>query len=465
MARITAPACLVRKAAIALVVVVLMLSPAVEAYIYHLPNRELGVVDSTGESTYQYLSEGPMFSRDDAPFGDGLSYIDISGTAALDASGAVLGSAVLNVIFFSEYNEETVGYYSGLNGGNTLQNRELCCTRQHVLRGVCNHAGRVIVQGLNTNFTVPGFSGPLPLLHAYFVHGGEVTFHDKYVVQRSGSQSAMLVVCDSDFTLTAKVTANIVAEFHNPYGYVRGIQYGYLPGYGALTCAYAVRSPAFVVCAPVLAPSLTPCRRGPDCVLWLLPAVPVPSGQAHSAPVWSGVCDVDGNGGSGNMVHHIHFKERQWGAGVRHGWVVPTPEQRRHGSCCAVCGEEHCQPCSVAGGLPGLRRCEATTASEANGLGDRPQVRTGRGYTSRHLRNVDALLRVLFVRAPQRLVLCLRDRGCHGSCAQSRGGTSFFLGNARGCVRYDLRMLDLHGSGKHSQATAPGSPTCTCECS
>lgn len=86
-------------------VLFLALRPA-HAYIYHLPNRVLGEhPDATGDDASADvqlaalpLSEGPMFSLADAPFGSDLPFIELTGTAMLKTGRDREPTTVVNVV-------------------------------------------------------------------------------------------------------------------------------------------------------------------------------------------------------------------------------------------------------------------------------------------------------------------------------------------------------------------------------
>ena len=156
-------------------------------------------------------------------------------------------------IFFNEFNQDRVGYFvPGTTGANTLASRDLCCTNRMASENICSHAGHLVVAGVNANISAASFDdgdATPPVLTAYLLGADSpLEFQNKHIVKRSGEQTAMVVVCSTAFTITEEVELDLVAEFRNPYGYVPGIKYGYIIGYGILSASYLVRAPWLAAC-------------------------------------------------------------------------------------------------------------------------------------------------------------------------------------------------------------------------
>jgi len=223
----------------ALVVICCMWS--VRAAIYDID----AVYDKVG--TYMY-SEGPMYSKDDTPWGSKESVIRARTTARWqqigeDASGKTIGT--LNVLLISDDTKNVVGYERSEVYGEALTKKGLCCTDP-----VANNctAGRVFVSGKDVSTLLHLASFPLTQTSTSsddFVTT-EITYTTE--VNTSGEQLVAFLLCrhDSDSEqLGTVVELSGDIEFENPYGYLAAISFGSLPFYFVMVVLYVILAVVF----------------------------------------------------------------------------------------------------------------------------------------------------------------------------------------------------------------------------
>lgn len=208
---------------LALVLLVLLVRPAHGA-IYEF---DLDLEDST---TYIY-SEGPMFVKGDTPMGNEDSKISLD-LSVKTAGGADPADGInINIIFFDALTSDAVGYGVDQDDGSIVTRSDLCCTEDIVTAGLCTNVGEVWYPGGESA------THPTPTKTFNFkLKEAEGTFQTDQTVTQIGEQYVAVVACG----VSQKINIAGTITFKNPYGYLSGESFGFLPMYGSVMAAYLV---------------------------------------------------------------------------------------------------------------------------------------------------------------------------------------------------------------------------------
>eukprot|EP00750_Incisomonas_marina_P012546 INCI16957.1.p1 GENE.INCI16957.1~~INCI16957.1.p1 ORF type:complete len:495 (+),score=78.21 INCI16957.1:197-1681(+) len=206
-----------------LMLVALLLQPALGA-IYEF---DLDLEDST---TYIY-SEGPMFVKGDTPMGNEDSKISLDLSVKTAGGEDPVDGVNINIIFFDALTSDAVGYGVDQDDGSIVTRSDLCCTEDIVTAGLCTNVGEVWYPGGESA------TNPTPTKTFNFkLKQAEGTFQTDQTVTQIGEQYVAVVACG----VSQKINIAGTITFKNPYGYLSGESFGFLPMYGSVMAAYLV---------------------------------------------------------------------------------------------------------------------------------------------------------------------------------------------------------------------------------
>jgi len=204
-----------------------LLAPSADGAIYEF---DLDLSDST---TYIY-SEGPMFVKDDTPFGSEDSKIALDLVVKTSEGAAAEDGTRINIVYFDADTSPQLGYGVDADDGSIITRSDLCCTDEIVLAGLCSNVGEVWFPNLGNSAAPKSFS--------FAVDKPEGSFQTDQVITNIGDQYVAVVACGvrQDLNIAGTIT------FKNPYGYLSGEAFGFLPMYGSIMVAYLILLLLFV---------------------------------------------------------------------------------------------------------------------------------------------------------------------------------------------------------------------------
>jgi hypothetical protein len=181
---------------------------AAKASIYHL---------NYSASDYTY-TERFMFPKDEGPLdGKGSSHIELDMVATIPASE------------MQDYVELVLAFY------HIDEDRQ---TEQTTLPFICTHNDRAVAK----LFSDQGMENLER--HFFPLNATSVPIKAKYIVTQRGLQYVRVAVCPS--SLFDVVNLEGTMSFRNPYGYLPGVMYGFLPFQTMLTASYIVLDLVFI---------------------------------------------------------------------------------------------------------------------------------------------------------------------------------------------------------------------------
>lgn len=192
---------------------------------------DLELSDST---TYIY-SEGPMFVKDDTPMGTHDSEIsldlEVKTVGDLESEGINI-----NIVYFDGSTEAQVGYGNDSDDGSVVTRSDLCCTKDIVQAGMCTNIGEVWFRDADQTTSTK------PETFNFKLTESSGSFKSQKTIQRIGEQYVAVVACgvSQDLKIAGTIT------FKNPYGYLSGESFGFLPMYLVIMLAYLVLLLLFV---------------------------------------------------------------------------------------------------------------------------------------------------------------------------------------------------------------------------
>ena len=211
-------------------------------------------LDLTDSTTYIY-SEGPMFVKGDTPLGSEDSKISLDLEVKTAEGAPVADNININIIYFDEGSTAAVGYGTDAEDGNIITRSDLCCTDDLVLAGLCTNVGQVWFPSSvksppqTFNFKMPkstntNTNGKDKGKGNNFANDkggvgaptGLGQFQSEKVVTQKGEQYVAVVACG----VTQQINIAGQITFKNPYGYLSGESFGFLPMYGAIMVAYTI---------------------------------------------------------------------------------------------------------------------------------------------------------------------------------------------------------------------------------
>lgn len=179
-----------------------------------------------------------MFATGAAPFGGDTSYIDmnIKGTGAPRQPGPFTDNVNFHLTFIDSNTMNALGPASETDW--YVAERMLCCTQIYLTNGQCGPGVNIGGLIVHPNRTLN--NSPPPQVYSWNVQStADLQGQGYYEVKQEGSQNALLVACDANgrFALPS-YKVHVDVTFHNPYGYLPGTRYGFLPFYGVLFVSY-----------------------------------------------------------------------------------------------------------------------------------------------------------------------------------------------------------------------------------
>jgi len=176
------------------------------------------------------FSRSGMFSPSDAPSdsspGNGRSFIAIDVNFKQET---ISNSGWVTTLIFQSKEKRHLGY--------TDANDEvhLCCTTELQNRGICNSVGNVIIQANQTDSTA---GSTFSMQITYFTGNVSSSLTLNHDILVSGIYYVYFVNCKSNDAGIVMVDG--IVTFMNPYGYLNGELFYYLPFYGIISLVYLV---------------------------------------------------------------------------------------------------------------------------------------------------------------------------------------------------------------------------------
>ena len=204
----------------------------------------------------QYRRVG-MFAPADAPAlgapGDGTSSVSLDLTFRR-APGTAQRPGLLQVLLFPSDALPRIGV---THVGAAGPVRTLCCTSALRVRNVpgCTAVGRLIVA---PSAASGGSSAAAPVVShdvLFAANRSDATLSQRVAVEKSGRYYLLLSSCE---VRTGAVTYSGSTSWRNPYGYLPGELYPFLPCYGAFACAYTLLAVGWAVLSLRHLPQLLP---------------------------------------------------------------------------------------------------------------------------------------------------------------------------------------------------------------
>jgi len=196
-----------------------------------------------------------MYSRDDRPFGDSDSSIDVDFVASWDFNKAQK-PAMLNFVHFNDGNHNAVGYKLD-EYGNVKTRADLCCTEELKMKGTCDTIGKVwwtqprkrwrVLQSDGQETETKADSVPdLPKTKSFLLQSTKpIHVKHRFTVEETETHYVAVVPCPlTSQTLATDIQGTIT--FKNPYGYLSATRIAFLPYYGVLSGYYALLFLAFL---------------------------------------------------------------------------------------------------------------------------------------------------------------------------------------------------------------------------
>jgi hypothetical protein len=189
----------------------------------------LDLVDST---TYIY-SEGPMFVKTNTPMGKEDAKISLDLSLSSDGTKSN-GEINLNIIYFDADTTTYVGYGTDEADGSIITRSDLCCTEDIQQAGLCTDIGKVWFN--------QELGDAAPEFFNYALTSQQGSFTTEKIITKIGEQYVAVVACgvEQAFNIQGTIT------FKNPYGYLSGESFGFLPMYGSIMVAYLILLLLFV---------------------------------------------------------------------------------------------------------------------------------------------------------------------------------------------------------------------------
>eukprot|EP01116_Phalansterium_solitarium_P023148 TRINITY_DN7966_c0_g1_i3.p1 TRINITY_DN7966_c0_g1~~TRINITY_DN7966_c0_g1_i3.p1 ORF type:complete len:553 (+),score=128.31 TRINITY_DN7966_c0_g1_i3:164-1822(+) len=219
----------------------LFLVSSVSAGIFPFDHTELGTdIDSF---QYRWMRVG-IYSPEDAPErsapGDGRSFIRFQAEVAVDPVQTKV-SGGLNLVAFHSDHKTVVG------AATESDKVQFCCTQDLIDARVCSKVGTLVYDNtIDTGEKGKGIPGEFgTYYHPFGDVGSRIVFRDgvewKFDVGKSGMYYLYLINCVTDDQgeyVSVFVDGEPGATFMNPYGYLNGELYGFLPFFGAMALVY-----------------------------------------------------------------------------------------------------------------------------------------------------------------------------------------------------------------------------------
>lgn len=186
-----------------------------------------------------------MFASYDAPFGgdESLIQVNLAGTGRV-TPGPYSDSIVLNVAFLDDVTRLSLG---PVESTDPLTQQTLCCSR--ILNSTNSCGPGVGVGGL---IRFNGRKSRDPVVASFPVDIASGTplagATGRYNVMHEGTQYVLIVACDAKGTYSIPpYQLSLDVSFKNPYGYLPGQMFGFLPMYGVLFVAYLLATIVYSV--------------------------------------------------------------------------------------------------------------------------------------------------------------------------------------------------------------------------
>lgn len=140
----------------------------------------------------------------------------------------------MSIVFVDESNLKTVGYPRPGLADESGQALTLCCTTALFESGLCGagHEGGPV---WFADENIP----PPAIFEFKLSYDTPTVFSATYKVQREGEQIAVMLLCEPQARIPSVLTS-LDLSFKNPYGWLPGIKYGYLPFFFALMLLYMI---------------------------------------------------------------------------------------------------------------------------------------------------------------------------------------------------------------------------------
>eukprot|EP00941_MAST-03F_sp_MAST-3F-sp1_P005910 g5910.t1 len=184
-----------------------------------------------------------MYSMEDAPYGhEGLASVSIKFVAKFSQQHGNENNPVgfLNIVFADEAHASLLSLTEDEETGDPVTRADVCCEQSNVFNGECQQVGHF---NPGKAFETTDVSS---LVHNIELKGSSpIEAHAKFHVEKSGQQLLALFYCPLGDT-TAPVSLEGELSFINPYGYLSGKSFGFLPFYGAMAGLYILVMCSFI---------------------------------------------------------------------------------------------------------------------------------------------------------------------------------------------------------------------------
>lgn len=244
---------------------------SVAAFNYHVKHKTSGDNGQGFTQSAFVLSEGGMYASHKGPFGSsGPSLIQVNFTTlglTADLREIEAGAVNVHIAFVDSTTKGAAGVTvveDGEDGASGAISTRYCCTSQLLADGLCGPgialggfivnpdvASRANIKDgaelfhVETITTTAPSEGPMAGTLTLGGGGGI------YEVLREGPNYVIVAACDAAGATTASLPAldlDIDVSFRNPYGYLPGQVYGYLPFYSSLLVGYSLLALFFLFC-------------------------------------------------------------------------------------------------------------------------------------------------------------------------------------------------------------------------
>eukprot|EP00743_Colponemidia_sp_Colp-15_P004904 GILK01005286.1.p1 GENE.GILK01005286.1~~GILK01005286.1.p1 ORF type:complete len:499 (+),score=74.37 GILK01005286.1:123-1619(+) len=198
--------------------------PLVECNVYKYNGEKL-------EPTYVLLRRHGMYRPEDSPGKQGESYVkfDLTYERETPAPTGKIEIVLVHADFIP-----AIGYR------NEDGTDDWCCTPSLVQQGVCREVGTLIIR-------THAQDDVSQKVIQFEPDEGKIDLSEKFPVKKTGYYYMMMASC---MAATKTVTVTGQSQWMNPYGYLPGELYHFLPFYGWLTLVYVLLAVFwFVLCA------------------------------------------------------------------------------------------------------------------------------------------------------------------------------------------------------------------------
>jgi len=167
-----------------------------------------------------------MFSPKDSPAdsspGNGNSFVKIDVVFTRETDSTSQTSTQADILLFHSDASSAVGILA--SDGK----RHFCCSQELAAANECTEVGKIVIHQENT-----AVFRHIPLA---YITGDTITISQVLPIEESGIYYFMLINCPDSHVGIVRATGEVV--FMNPYGYLPGELYPYLPFYGTIALLY-----------------------------------------------------------------------------------------------------------------------------------------------------------------------------------------------------------------------------------